>query len=86
MASTRTATNNPIVENQNKEASNNHPMEKFKPRYSKVSDRIFKQMLTNAVTIENGAKIFQSLNTTEKLRLVRELTEATNHYYFKDLQ
>jgi hypothetical protein len=85
MASTKIA-NNPILTNKNKEISNN-PAEKFKPRYLKVSDRIFKQMLSSAAAIENdGHKIFQCLNTVEKLRLVRELTEATNDYYFKDLQ
>ena len=61
-------------------------MDKFKPHYLKVSDRILKQMLSNAVGIGNNDKIFQCLNTPEKLRLVREITEATNDYYFKDLQ
>jgi hypothetical protein len=77
-------TNNPSLQNQNNQASNN-PMEKFKPRYLKVSDRIFKQMLSNAAP-ENGHKIFECLDTKEKLQLVRELTETTNDYYFKDLQ
>jgi len=83
MGSTRT-TNNPILQNQNNQASNN-PMEKFKPRYLKVSDRIFKQMLSNSVP-ENGHQIFECLDTKEKLQLVRKLTEATNDYYHQDLQ
>lgn len=59
-------------------------LEQFKPRYLKVSDRIFKQILAN--TIENGFKLVESLNTVEKIHTVREMTEITNNLYYKDFQ
>ncbi|CAF1491381.1 unnamed protein product [Rotaria sordida] len=59
-------------------------LENFKPRYLKVSNRIFKQMLSDA--IENASKLIVSLNTSEKLHTVREMTEVTNNLYFKDFQ
>jgi hypothetical protein len=61
-----------------------HPIEKFQPRYLKVSDQILKQMLSNA--IENGHRTIQCLDTTEKLHFIRQIMEITNDFYFKDLQ
>ena len=59
-------------------------MEQFKPRYLKVSDHVFRQILSNA--IENGEKVVQCLDTTEKLHFVRRMTELTNNFYFINLQ
>lgn len=78
---TITTTTNDQIENN--ESSMNFT-ENFKPSYLKVPDRIFKQMLSSAT--ENGSKIVQCLNTTEKLQFVRQLSELTNNFYFKDLQ
>jgi hypothetical protein len=58
--------------------------EKNKPSYLKVPDRIFKQLLSNA--IDNGYKISQCLDTKEKLHCIRQIAEITNNFYFKDLQ
>ena len=69
-------------------SDNNGPsinyLENFKPRYLKVSDRIFKRMLGDA--IEDGSKLIQCLNTSEKLHAIREVTEITNNLYHKDFQ
>ena len=59
-------------------------MGKFLPRYLKVSDQNFQQLLSNATP--NGSKVIQCLDTREKLHCVRHLTEVTNNYYFKGLQ
>ena len=59
-------------------------MERFKPRYLQVSDFIFKRMLSDA--IENGSQLVACLNTPEKLRRVRQVTEIMNDLKFKDLQ
>ena len=59
-------------------------MEDFKPRYLRVTDRIFRQILSDA--IENGEKVVQCLDTTEKLHFVRHMTELTNNFYFSNLQ
>jgi hypothetical protein len=78
---TTTTTNDQI---ENNELSMNST-EKYKPaRYLKVSDRVFKQMLSN--TINNGTKVIQCLDTPEKLHLVRKVTELTNNLCFQGLQ
>ncbi|CAF4487867.1 unnamed protein product [Rotaria sp. Silwood2] len=59
-------------------------VKRFKPRYLRVSDKILKQMLSNAV--EDGDKIIQCLNSNEKLQLVRQMTEAANNLYYIDFQ
>jgi hypothetical protein len=59
-------------------------MQLFKSQYLKVSDQIFKQMLSNA--IPNGDTIIQYLNTNEKVQFVRQMTEITNHLQYIDLQ
>ncbi|CAF5034534.1 unnamed protein product, partial [Rotaria sp. Silwood1] len=64
--------------------STNDYLENFKPHYLRVSDRVFKRML--AESIEDGSKLVQCLNTTEKLYAVRELAEITNNFYYKDFQ
>jgi len=79
-AITTTAT---IISNQENEPSTSC-LEKFIPRYLKVPDRIFKQMLSNS--IENGYLISRCLDGPEKLQFVRQITEMTNNLYFKDFQ
>ncbi|CAF3866507.1 unnamed protein product [Rotaria sp. Silwood1] len=80
---TKVTTADNQVHKEHNESSQSY-LENFKPRYLKVSDRIFKQMLSDA--IENGSKLIESLNTSEKLHAVREITEVTNNLYFKDFQ
>ena len=55
-----------------------------KPRYLNVSDRIFKQMLSNSIA--NGHKLVQCLDHKEKLQFIRQMTEITHDLYFKNLQ
>ncbi|CAF3822040.1 unnamed protein product [Rotaria sp. Silwood1] len=71
------------VNNVNNDSTNNYE-ENFKPHYLKVSDRVFKRMLAEAIA--DGSKLVQCLNTPEKLYAVRELTEITNNFYHKDFQ
>ena len=59
-------------------------MTTLKPRYLKVSDRVFRMMLSHA--IQDGNKLIQCLDTNEKLHFVRRLTEITNDFYFKGFQ
>ena len=59
-------------------------MQRFKPHYLKVSDQIFKQMLSNA--IKDGDKIVEYLDTNEKVQFVRQMTEVTNNLHYIDLQ
>ena len=59
-------------------------MQSLKPSYLKVSDQIFKQMLSSA--INDSDKVVQSLDTNEKLLFVRQMAEATNNLYYLDLQ
>ena len=58
--------------------------EKSKPQYLKVSDRVFKQMLSNS--IKDGDKLVQLLDTNEKLQFVRQMTEVTNNLQYLTLQ
>ncbi|CAF1321011.1 unnamed protein product, partial [Rotaria sp. Silwood1] len=71
------------IRNTENDSTNNY-LENFKPHYLKVSDRIFKRMLAEA--IPEGSKLVQCLNTPEKIYVVRELTELTNNFYHKDFQ
>ncbi|CAF3146869.1 unnamed protein product [Rotaria sp. Silwood2] len=74
----------PKKQEQDKELLSTKPVKQFKPSYLKVCDKIFKQMLSNA--IENGNEIVQCLNSDEKLQFVRQMTETTNNLYYFDLQ
>lgn len=56
----------------------------FKPHFSKVSDRVFKQILSNA--IKGGHQLVQCLNTEEKIAFIRQMTELTNQVQYLDLQ
>lgn len=56
----------------------------FKPHFSKVSDRVFKQILSNA--IKGGHQLVQCLNTEEKIQFIRHMTELTNQAQYLDLQ
>ena len=76
------ATDNQVNDEMN-ELSTSY-VEQCKPRYLKVPDRNFKQMLSTAVV--NGYNMVQCLNTNEKLHIVRHATEVTNNFYYKDLQ
>jgi hypothetical protein len=71
--------------NHNNESLSINYMQGFKPHYLRVSDKIFKQMLSNAIQ-DDGDHIIQALNTKEKLQFVRQMTEATNNLYYFDLQ
>ncbi|CAF3215804.1 unnamed protein product [Rotaria socialis] len=62
----------------------NDEEQQHKPHYLKVSDRIFKKLLADAS--DNGSHLVECLNTPEKLQRIRELTEITNNFYFKDFQ
>ncbi|CAF5229078.1 unnamed protein product, partial [Rotaria magnacalcarata] len=80
---TTTASSNissPITENE----ENMNDVEQQKPHYLKVSDRIFKQLFANA--IHNGSQLVQCFNTPEKIQRIREVTEITNNFHFKDFQ
>ena len=65
-------------------SSTNH-IKKFKPRYLRMSDKMFKQMLSNEMEHDDNA-IHQCLDTKEKIEFVRQMTEATNNLYYFDLQ
>ena len=56
----------------------------FKPRYLRVSDKIFKQMLSYEIELSHNT--IQCLETEEKIEFVRQMTEATNNLYYFDLQ
>ena len=71
-------------EEDNDELVSINSKERFKPRYLKVSDHIFKQMLSN--TIKDGDKLIECLDTQEKLHFIRQMTEVTNHLHYLDLQ
>ncbi|CAF4557491.1 unnamed protein product [Rotaria sp. Silwood2] len=71
------------VNNVHNHSTNNY-LENFKPHYLKVSDRIFKRMLAEA--IEDGSKLLKCVDTPEKLNAVRKLTEIKNNVYHKDFQ
>ena len=58
--------------------------EKYKPHYLKVPDRVFKQLLSNA--IDSDKQIIQCLDTKEKLDFIRQMTEIKNSLQFKELQ
>ena len=72
------------IENQNKLLITTNSIKKLQPHYLTVSDEIFKQLLSNA--IEDGNQLVQCLNTDEKLRVVRQMTEVTNNLHYFDLQ
>ncbi|CAF2189932.1 unnamed protein product [Rotaria magnacalcarata] len=61
----------------------NH-VQRFKPHYLRVNDRIFKLMLSNVM--QEDDKTVQSLDTDEKLKFVRQMTETANNLYYIDLQ
>ena len=63
-----------------------YQMQSFKPHYLKVSDTKFKQMLLNVMEGDVGDKIIQSLDTNEKLQIIRQMMEVTNNVYYFDLQ
>ncbi|CAF4404555.1 unnamed protein product, partial [Adineta steineri] len=48
-------------------------IQRFKPHYLRVSDKIFKQMLSNV--IKDDHKTIQAIDTNEKIRFLREITE-----------
>ncbi|CAF3388326.1 unnamed protein product, partial [Rotaria sp. Silwood2] len=80
---------NEKLQQQNEQEENNELLstnyvKQFKPSYLKVSDKIFKRILSNS--IEDGNEIVQCLNTNEKLQFVRQMAETTNNLYYFDLQ
>ena len=76
-ASSKTTPHNDRKEKKNADQS-------FKPHFSKVSDRVFKQILSNA--IKGGHQLVQCLNTEEKIQFIRHMTELTNQAQYLDLQ
>ncbi|CAF0856088.1 unnamed protein product [Adineta steineri] len=80
---TTTTTTDNQSNNENVEASDNDT-EKYKSCFLKVSDRTFKQMLSNA--IQDGNKLVQCLDTPEKIYTIRQITELTDQLHFKQLQ
>ena len=50
----------------------------------KRTDKIFKQMLSNA--IKDGSEIIRYLDTSEKVEFVRQMTEVTNNLQYLYLQ
>ena len=60
-------------------------LQTFKPRYLRVSDKQFKQMLSDTIKDTNDTTI-QSLDTKEKLQLARQITEVTNNLQYFNLQ
>lgn len=88
MTKTTTTTANQVVNGNNHEENDKSlPMnyiQRLKPSYLKVSDKIFKQMLSNATN--DADKIVPCLNTNEKLEFVRQMTEITNNLYYIELQ
>ena len=77
----KTITRN-VVEGHNQQDKNG--IQKFKPHYLRVSDQVFQQLLSNAIS--NGDKIVQCLNTKDKLQFIRQMTEITNHLQYIGLQ
>ena len=71
------------LQKDNDSSSTNH-ITKFKPRYLRTSDKIFKQMLSNE--LEHSDNTIQCLDTKAKIQFVRQMTEATNDVYYFDLQ
>ena len=67
----------------NGSVSTNH-IRIFKPRYLRMLDKMFKQMLSNE--IEQGDTTIQYLDTKEKIQFVRQMAEAMNNLYYFDLQ
>ena len=67
----------------NDSLSTNH-IKIFKPRHLRMSDKMFKQMLSNE--IEHDDNTIQCLDTKEIIEFVRQMTEATNNLYYFDLQ
>jgi hypothetical protein len=60
-------------------------LQTFKPRYLNVSDKLFKQMLSDTIKDTNDTTI-ESLDTKEKLQLIRQINEATNDLHYFNLQ
>jgi hypothetical protein len=56
----------------------------FKPQYLKVSNRILKRMLSNA--IQDADQIIQRLDTDEKIQAVRQMMQFTHNLYYFELQ
>ncbi|CAF4354896.1 unnamed protein product, partial [Adineta steineri] len=76
--------NNKKDEDDNDEPLSINSMQRFKPHYLRVSDKVFKQMLSNV--IKDDHKTIQSIDTNEKIQFLREMTELTNNLYYFDLQ
>ena len=71
-------------EKKTKKKNEENPDQSFKPHFLKVSDRVFKQILSNA--IKGGHQLVQCLNTEEKIQFIRHMTELTNQAQYLDLQ
>jgi hypothetical protein len=69
---------------ENDESLSMNRIQTFKPSYLKVSDKIFKLMLSNAIKDDN--KIIQYLDTNEKIQFVRQMIEITNNLQYLYLQ
>ncbi|CAF3940428.1 unnamed protein product [Adineta steineri] len=76
--------NNKKDKDDNDVSASIHSIQRFKPHYLRVSDNVFKQMLSNVINDDH--KTIQSIDTNEKIRFLREMTELTNNLYYFDLQ
>lgn len=83
-ASTTTTTTDQLMNSSEMEKTKKKKDQNFKPSYLQVSDRIFKEMLSNA--IQGGQQLVQCLNTTEKLQFIRRIIELINQVHYFDLQ
>ncbi|KAF9746147.1 hypothetical protein NGRA_3545, partial [Nosema granulosis] len=69
---------------ENDTSSPNNCIQRFKPKYLRVSDHIFKQMLSDAC--KDVDPIIGVIDTNEKLQFVRQMTEVTNNLHYIGLQ
>jgi len=89
--STNNELSSKVINNTNNDNDDNvltmNYLQKIKPHYLKVSDKMLKQMLSNTIKNDNDRiVIIQALDTQEKLQLVRQITEITNNLHYFNLQ
>ena len=89
--STNNELSSKVINNTNNDNDDNvltmNYLQKIKPHYLKVSDKIFTEMLSNAIKNDSDRIIIiQALDTQEKLQLIQQITEITNNLYYFNLQ
>ncbi|CAF3175900.1 unnamed protein product, partial [Rotaria sp. Silwood2] len=73
-----------MVEEEHTRALPTMSIQKFKPQYLQVSNRVFKTILSSAIPDAN--KIVHGLNTNEKLQMIRQMTEIRKDLHYFQLQ